>query len=183
MLTLFLAIVMAATPQPIMQGKATFYAEPYIGREMRGGGIYTGLDMTCAVSSNRWQELRGATLRVCLTPITDCDWNSHKVQPQPVSNPDEFNYEPIYRQSIDNSCQYDGAAMCAEHDQNGNILHCSQSGCNRTQTKCIIVEVTDTGAFGANHIDLSVSAFRALRPYGTPHDNDGVLLVQVWRIE
>lgn len=67
---LFLALVMAATPQPVMRGKATYYAEPYIGREMRNGEIYTGQEMTCAVSSDRWDELQGTTLRVCVQPVS-----------------------------------------------------------------------------------------------------------------
>lgn len=122
-LSFILSLTILLMQPPIMDGKASFYSHPYIGREMRGGGIYTGQDATCAVSSDLWEQLRGTRLLVCTL----------------------------------------GGYDCAQ--------------------KCIVVTVTDTGSFGPDHIDLSESAFRALRPRGTKCDNDGVLRVRVWMME
>jgi len=55
----------------LMQGKATWYGEQYIGRPMRNGDAYTGTEMTCAVSAWLWEMLAGKTLRVCLQDAPD----------------------------------------------------------------------------------------------------------------
>ena len=38
---------------PVMEGKATYYAEPYIGRHTASGTVYTGQELTCAVADRR----------------------------------------------------------------------------------------------------------------------------------
>ena len=75
-LSFMLSLAVLLTP-PIMQGDATYYAEPYIGRIMQNGETYTGQDATCAVAVERWPELRGKTLVVCTDwrciPVTVTD--------------------------------------------------------------------------------------------------------------
>ena len=46
---------------PIMEGRATWYGHPYIGRDTASGTVYTGQEMTCAVAD---RKLLGATLLV-----------------------------------------------------------------------------------------------------------------------
>ena len=50
---------------PLLEGYATYYAEPYLGRPMRNGDTYTGDGMTCAVSGHLYPFFAGRTLRVC----------------------------------------------------------------------------------------------------------------------
>ena len=50
---------------PLMRGKATWYGEPYLGRPMRNGDVYTGDGMTCAVDRWLWHMLAGERLWVC----------------------------------------------------------------------------------------------------------------------
>ncbi len=51
-------------------------------------------------------------------------------------------------------------------------------------SKCVQVEVTDTGNLleAGVLLDLSPRAFKALRDYGSPWDNDGQMQVQVWEV-
>jgi len=63
------------TPTPslqlVLRGKATWYGEPYIGRHMKNGQVYTGQDMTCAVSSAFWDKFGHKTARICLAKKPD----------------------------------------------------------------------------------------------------------------
>jgi hypothetical protein len=215
MFVIFLALVIVTTPQPIMSGKATYY-NPYewaitkAGRIpiMQNGHIHDITAFTAAVSLDRWLELAGATLRVC-------------VQPELVSATYKLDcsYEQSYDESMNNLCSYGSAMGCeplqrrkqndlpkvvsvtaaavatansgarpCEAISSGEVLPTSRLESCTTQPKCIIVVVSDTGdaAEFAEHgvvVDLSVAAFRALRPYGMLFDNDGALQVEVWRTE
>ena len=51
----------------VVEGKATFYADPYVGRIMQNGQPYDPAAMTCAVALEDWSELAGKTLHVCNT--------------------------------------------------------------------------------------------------------------------
>lgn len=61
---LLLPLIVAAT---VWHGAATWYGHPYIGRETRSGEVYTGQEMTAAVSSDLWDRLKGKTVLVCRT--------------------------------------------------------------------------------------------------------------------
>ena len=61
-----LAILAAsAAPEPFMEGVATWYGEPHVGRTMQNGQPYDPGAMTCAVDISRWEQLQGAQLLVC----------------------------------------------------------------------------------------------------------------------
>ncbi len=133
-------------PAPDMVGVATWYGTPYIGREMRGGGIYTGTDFTCAVDDSQWEQLQNSQLLVCT----------------------QLGYERTQLWY-----DYYSPDLCRSYPE--------------IPDRCVVVTVTDTGDSDAFReagvvVDLSVVAFRALRPWGTEWDSDGVLPVRVWRI-
>lgn len=48
-----------------MSGIATWYGEPYIGRTMKNGEVYTGQDLTAAVPWQVWDRWRGKRVLVC----------------------------------------------------------------------------------------------------------------------
>jgi len=50
---------------PAVEGLGTYYAEPYIGRTMKNGAVYTGQDLTLAVPWQDWEELGGEMLLIC----------------------------------------------------------------------------------------------------------------------
>lgn len=62
MIRLLLPLVVAAS---VWYGGATWYGAPYIGRETRSGEVYTGQEMTAAVSSDLWEAMKGKMVRVC----------------------------------------------------------------------------------------------------------------------
>jgi len=55
------AITATVMGLPLLEGDATWYGYPYIGRRTASGTVYTGQDMTCAVAD---RELLGAKLLV-----------------------------------------------------------------------------------------------------------------------
>jgi len=57
----FAAITATVMGLPLLEGDATWYGHPYIGRCTASGTVYTGQDMTCAVAD---RELLGAELLV-----------------------------------------------------------------------------------------------------------------------
>lgn len=220
--TLFLALVISVSP-PLMTGRATFYnpsewAVTKAGRIpiMQNGQIHDSTAFTAAVSRNRWEELAGATLRVCVQPVScTCELNYSELPND--SRGSAMGCEPIQRRKQNDLPKpvptyqnsggpYSAARPCeampcgevlpisrlescttqlsliTESKQNSHNLHYTLREYNHAP-QCIIVEVTDTGLFGDDHIDLSVVAFRALRPYGTPWDNDGVLEVKIWQMQ
>lgn len=64
----FIAVLLLGLPMagpPVMEGKASWYGDPYTGRLMQNGKIYTAADMTCAVPYERWGDLEGRMLIVC----------------------------------------------------------------------------------------------------------------------
>ena len=79
----FAAITATVMGLPLMEGTATYYAEPYIGRDMRNQQEYTGRGMTCAVSAALWDELRGSKLFVCTVGNKDSH-NSHSRCVMPI---------------------------------------------------------------------------------------------------
>lgn len=52
-------------PAPDFVGRATWYAEPYLGRVMRNGEVYTGQEMTAAVDDAQWSALAECELTIC----------------------------------------------------------------------------------------------------------------------
>ena len=59
------ALIVAIAPLLAFDGDATWYAEPYIGRAMRNGEVYTGTDATCAVDTMVWRMFKSRMLLVC----------------------------------------------------------------------------------------------------------------------
>jgi len=61
------AVVIAVATSPVLAftGDATWYAEPYVGRPMRNGDVYTGTGLTCAVDGIVWRMFAGKMLLVC----------------------------------------------------------------------------------------------------------------------
>ena len=161
-LSWLLSLLLVFMQPSVLEGRCTWYdpadwAVTKAGRPpvMRNNELYDGDALTAAVSADQWESLQNVQLLVCT--------NHRGLSTSP-----------------DDSSLLTPITECGRSSHN---LQRTQDGCNCTQTRCIIVEVTDTGLFGDDHIDLSVAAFRALRPYGTAWDNDGVLPIKAWRIE
>ena len=77
------AITATVMGLPLLEGDATWYGHPYIGRDMRNQQEYTGMGMTCAVSAALWDELRGSKLLVCTVGNKDSH-NSHSRCVMPI---------------------------------------------------------------------------------------------------
>lgn len=70
MIRLVIPLVVAAS---VWYGGATWYGNEFIGRETRSGELYTGQQMTAAVSSDLWDAMKGKTVTVCTqNPYSEC---------------------------------------------------------------------------------------------------------------
>lgn len=56
-----------------VEGKARWYGNEYVGREMRNGEVYTADAMTCAVNEHLWPILAAKVLLICSdSACVDC---------------------------------------------------------------------------------------------------------------
>ena len=53
-LSWLLMLTMTLRQPAALDGAATYYGAPYIGRPMRNGEVYTGDDMTAAIDAHLW---------------------------------------------------------------------------------------------------------------------------------